>query len=104
MPETPDNNNDEEAVLPIANQLPNLPNANEVDIQEKERQAAERKKQAGGAASQQMWAMIETPLGVLNAQEIAAAATDANLTCFILGTNDLLKETRAQFVPDRSPG
>ena len=65
--------------------------------------AAERKKQAGGAASQQMWAMIETPLGVLNAQEIAAAATDANLTCFILGTNDLLKETRAQFVPDRSP-
>ena len=65
--------------------------------------AAERKKQAGGADNQQMWAMIETPLGVLNAQEIAAAAIDANLTCLILGTNDLLKETRAQFLPDRAP-
>ncbi|MEM7426823.1 MAG: CoA ester lyase, partial [Pseudomonadota bacterium] len=65
--------------------------------------AAERRKEAGGAASQQVWAMIETPLGVLNAQQIGESAAEANLTCLVLGTNDLLKETRAQFVPERAP-
>ncbi len=64
---------------------------------------AERKIQAGAPDALQLWAMIETPFGVLNAQEIAAAAADANLSCLILGTNDLLKESRAHFVSDRSP-
>ncbi len=60
---------------------------------------------AGAPSDLQIWAMIETPLGILNVQDIATVAADpkVNLTCFILGTNDLLKETRAQFVPDRSP-
>jgi citrate lyase subunit beta/citryl-CoA lyase len=52
-----------------------------------------------------LWAMIETPLALLNIQEIAgcAAHSHAPLTAFILGTNDLAKETRARFVPDRAP-
>ena len=51
-----------------------------------------------------VWAMIETPLAILHAERIAAAAADprARLSCFVLGTNDLAKETRARFVPGRA--
>lgn len=53
----------------------------------------------------QIWAMIETPLAVLDAARIAAAAKDPStrLACFVMGTNDLAKETRARFVPGRAP-
>ena len=44
-----------------------------------------------------VWAMIETPLGVLNAAAIAASGA----ACLCLGTNDLLKALRAQPLPDR---
>jgi citrate lyase subunit beta/citryl-CoA lyase len=56
-------------------------------------------------ASTRVWAMIETPLAVLNAETIARCAQDPaiRLDCFILGTNDLAKETRARFVPGREP-
>jgi citrate lyase subunit beta/citryl-CoA lyase len=47
----------------------------------------------GSAA--RLWAMMETPLAILNARKIAAAAEDTPLACFVLGTNDLVKETRA---------
>jgi citrate lyase subunit beta/citryl-CoA lyase len=52
-----------------------------------------------------IWAMMETPLAVLNAREIAAAAKDVEtrLTCLVLGTNDLAKETRARILPGREP-
>jgi citrate lyase subunit beta / citryl-CoA lyase len=45
-----------------------------------------------------LWAMMETPAAILNASEIAAAACDpsSRLRCLVLGTNDLLKETRAR--------
>jgi citrate lyase subunit beta/citryl-CoA lyase len=45
-----------------------------------------------------LWAMMETPAAILNAGAIAAAATDpgTRLSCLVLGTNDLLKETRAR--------
>jgi citrate lyase subunit beta/citryl-CoA lyase len=53
----------------------------------------------------QVWAMIETPLAILHAEAIARAARDprSRLSCFVLGTNDLAKETRARFVPGRAP-
>lgn len=56
-------------------------------------------------ASMRVWAMIETPLAILDAEAIARAAQDpaARLECFVLGTNDLAKETRARFVPGRVP-
>ncbi|GEP04597.1 HpcH/HpaI aldolase/citrate lyase family protein [Methylobacterium oxalidis] len=52
-----------------------------------------------------IWAMIETPAAILNIQKIAAARRDprTRLTCFVLGTNDLAKDTWAQLVPGRVP-
>lgn len=50
-----------------------------------------------------VWAMLETPLAVLNASEIAAAAKDVEtrLSAFVMGTNDLVKETRTRILPGR---
>lgn len=52
-----------------------------------------------------LWAMIETPHGILNIQEIACAARQERwpLTVFVLGTNDLAKATRAALVKGRAP-
>jgi citrate lyase subunit beta / citryl-CoA lyase len=52
-----------------------------------------------------IWAMMETPLAVLQAREIAAAALDVEtrLACLVMGTNDLAKETRARILPGREP-
>jgi citrate lyase subunit beta/citryl-CoA lyase len=49
--------------------------------------------------------MIETPLAILNIAEIAAAAKapGARLACFVMGTNDLVKETRADLSKNRRP-
>jgi citrate lyase subunit beta / citryl-CoA lyase len=49
--------------------------------------------------------MIETPLAILRCEEIARAARDVDtrLSCFVMGTNDLAKETRARLVPGRAP-
>jgi citrate lyase subunit beta / citryl-CoA lyase len=50
-----------------------------------------------------VWAMMETPLAVLNAGLIAAAAADVEmrLAAFVMGTNDLAKETRARITAGR---
>ena len=52
-----------------------------------------------------LWAMIETPLAILNVQDIAAASRLAGtrLACFVMGTNDLVKETRADLSSNRRP-
>jgi citrate lyase subunit beta / citryl-CoA lyase len=59
----------------------------------------------GAAPAIRIWAMIETPLAILHAEAIARAARDpmARLACFVMGTNDLAKESRARFVPGRAP-
>ena len=56
-------------------------------------------------ASVLLWAMMETPLAMLNAREIAAAALDKDtrLAGFVMGTNDLAKDTRARILPGRAP-
>jgi len=63
------------------------------------------KKLAGAPSSMAVWAMIETPVAILNIASIAAAAKDSKtrLTVFVLGTNDIAKETRARIVPGRLP-
>jgi citrate lyase subunit beta/citryl-CoA lyase len=45
--------------------------------------------------SLRLWAMVETPAGVLNAGNVAVAAAGhaSRLDCFVTGTNDLAKET-----------
>jgi citrate lyase subunit beta/citryl-CoA lyase len=52
-----------------------------------------------------VWAMIETPLAIFNILAIAAEAKDSEsrLAVFVMGTNDLAKETRARLVPGRAP-
>jgi citrate lyase subunit beta/citryl-CoA lyase len=52
-----------------------------------------------------VWAMIETPLAIFNIRELAAMALDSEtrLTAFVIGTNDLAKETGARIVPGRAP-
>jgi citrate lyase subunit beta/citryl-CoA lyase len=51
-----------------------------------------------------LWVMIETPLGVLNAQAIAANALGpgAEITAMVIGTNDLSKETGTRIQPGRT--
>jgi citrate lyase subunit beta/citryl-CoA lyase len=44
-----------------------------------------------------LWAMIETPMAVLNVAAIAAAGT----ACLVLGTNDLINDMHAQPLADR---
>jgi citrate lyase subunit beta / citryl-CoA lyase len=51
----------------------------------------------------QLWAMIETCASVANLTEIAASAADSRLSLWIMGTNDLAKEMRAQLTPCRTP-
>ena len=48
-----------------------------------------------------VWCMIETPLGVLAAREIAAASP--RLAALVLGTSDLTKELHALVTHDRLP-
>lgn len=52
----------------------------------------------------ELWAMMETPEAMLNAAAIGACGKDAgvNLSCFIMGTNDLAKETGARLLPGRT--
>src|SRR5262245_41644720 len=52
-----------------------------------------------------VWAMIETPQAVFNINALAAEARDSEtrLAGFVMGTNDLAKETRARLVPGRAP-
>jgi len=56
---------------------------------------------AHGAYDTDLWAMMETPLGILQAQAIASATQ--RLAVFIMGTNDIAKEVRAAHTPMRLP-
>jgi len=66
---------------------------------------SERLAAAGASARTRLWAMIETPLAILNIAEIAAAAKapGGRLASFVMGTNDLVKETRADLTRSRRP-
>ena len=66
---------------------------------------AERVVDIGADQKIRVWAMMETPLAVLNAREIAAAARDSEtrLSAFVMGTNDIAKDTRARLTPGRWP-
>jgi citrate lyase subunit beta / citryl-CoA lyase len=66
--------------------------------------AAERLVDISADQKIRVWAMMETPLAMLNARDIAAAAADVEtrLSAFVMGTNDLAKETRAAIKPGRA--
>lgn len=60
---------------------------------------------SGAAGTVRLWAMIETPLAILNVAAIAATAAQpgGRLSCFVIGTNDLVKDTRAEMDAARTP-
>jgi citrate lyase subunit beta/citryl-CoA lyase len=55
----------------------------------------------GGGEGMPVWCMIETPRGVLRAEEIAAACAPSG--GLIMGTADLTKDLRARHTGDRAP-
>lgn len=58
--------------------------------------------QAAGARDDlALWAMIETPTGVLNAAGIAGASP--RMAALVMGTSDLLKDLGGQPMPGREP-
>jgi citrate lyase subunit beta/citryl-CoA lyase len=58
----------------------------------------------GASTELKLWAMMETPQAMLNAGAIGACGRDGQvrLSCFVMGTNDLAKETRARLTPGRA--
>jgi citrate lyase subunit beta/citryl-CoA lyase len=48
-----------------------------------------------------LWVMIETPLAILNLHAIAARSRKTQLAAFVMGSNDLLKDFRADPMPGR---
>ncbi|MDF1719639.1 MAG: CoA ester lyase [Minwuia sp.] len=56
---------------------------------------------AGAPASMALWCMMETPIGILNAKEIAAASS--RVAVWVMGTNDIAKDTGALHTPMRLP-
>lgn len=60
---------------------------------------------ANAPASLRVWAMVETALALLHVEQLAAAAQTkgARLAGFIMGPNDIARETRIRMVPGRAP-
>ena len=56
---------------------------------------------AAGGARLPIMVLVETPTGVLRAEEIAAASE--RIACLVLGTSDLTNELHARFTQERLP-
>lgn len=55
--------------------------------------------QAGAPSSLKLWAMAETPRGILNIDDVAGA--DPRMDAIVLGTSDLAKDLRVPHTADR---
>jgi citrate lyase subunit beta/citryl-CoA lyase len=71
-----------------------------VDGPEVVRDAARILAASGAPDSLALWAMIETPRGVLRAAEVAASSP--RLRCLVAGTSDLVKDLRARHTASRT--
>jgi citrate lyase subunit beta / citryl-CoA lyase len=56
---------------------------------------------AGAPESVAVWCMMETPLAMLHAEEIAGASP--RVACLVMGTSDLAKDLQARHTRDRLP-
>jgi citrate lyase subunit beta/citryl-CoA lyase len=56
---------------------------------------------AGAPPAMAVWAMMETPMGILRAEKVAGS--HKRLQLFVMGTNDLVKDMRARHTPMRLP-
>lgn len=85
------------AVGPDAVLIPKASSATDIE------RATDALRRAGAPDKTRLWAMVETPIGILNVADIAGAARHAGsrLACLVMGLNDLFKETRAEATADR---
>jgi len=83
------------AAGPAAVVVPKVNSADEV------RQLVAAMEKAGAPDHTRLWAMIETPVAILDALSIARASE--RLAVLVMGTNDLVKELYAEHVPGRAP-
>jgi citrate lyase subunit beta/citryl-CoA lyase len=56
---------------------------------------------AGAPAELEVWCMMETPIGMLHAEEIAGA--HPRVACLVMGTSDLAKDLHASHTRERLP-
>ena len=64
--------------------------------------SVERLLESAGAPDHTLiWAMLETPIAMLHAEEICSSSE--RLAVLVMGTNDLAKELQAEHVPGRQP-
>ena len=82
------------AVKPAAVLVPKVESAEAIN------QVAEMLDECG-AQHTKIWAMLETPMAYLRAEEIAKVSD--KLTCFVIGTNDLVKDLHASHTKTREP-
>ena len=71
-----------------------------VDSSDTVRRALHVLELAGAPASLTIWCMIETPRGILHAEEIADTE---RVQCIVMGTSDLTKDLQAHHTPARLP-
>lgn len=80
---------------PDAILLPKVESARQV------RQLEELMQKHGAPDRTAIWCMMETPLGILNAKEIAGASP--RIACLVMGTSDLTKDLHAHHTELRLP-
>ena len=66
--------------------------------------ASRELREAGAPESLQIWAMMETPIAILNADSLVRTAADptSRLTALVMGANDLVKDTRGRLTKGRA--
>jgi len=72
-----------------------------VETKEMVLHAVDLLEKSGAPDDQAIWCMMETPLGILNAKEIAFA--HPRVGCLVMGTSDLAKDLKCRHTPDRLP-
>ena len=92
-PETEDGEADLLALAPVAPDAILVPKVRTSDALIA---VGSRLRRLGAPLATRVWAMIETPMAVVNAAEIAGAARDVDgrLSALVIGPNDLLKAAR----------
>lgn len=83
------------AAVPDALLLPKVDNAGDIH------QAVAIAEDAGLDERTSVWAMMETPLSILHAEEIASASP--RMGGFVMGTSDLVKDIHGQHTQTRLP-
>jgi citrate lyase subunit beta/citryl-CoA lyase len=71
-----------------------------VEGREMVRQVLDTLVEHGASEHLALWCMLETPLGILRAEDIA---TSPRVTALVMGTSDLTKELHARHTRDRLP-